>query len=179
MKVSKILYIILILFPVITACYAVININRAAGYYPVIEKYCKQHGVDPLLVVSIIKTESNFNPNAKSKKGAIGLMQLMPQTAKEVYELFSGMNDFDVGRLYEPDFNIMTGIYYIKILSALFNDNTNLVLASYNAGLGNVRKWLIQNPIIEYEPDEMPFKETKNYVTKINRIYGIIKFFYK
>lgn len=159
--------------------YILFNVNKALKFYPIIEKYSTEYSVDPLLVTAIIKVESNFNPEAKSKKGAVGLMQLMPQTAKDVARKYLYLNNFDENKLYEPDYNIKLGVYYIKILSDMFNNNLNLVLASYNAGLGNVQKWQQENPIIEYDSEEMPFKETKNYVSKINRFYNTLKFFVK
>lgn len=149
------------------------NISK---YSFIIEKYSTEYGIDPLLVKSVIKAESNFNPLAKSKKGAIGLMQLMPSTGKEVAVFYLGYHDFKEGFLYEPEVNIMLGTYYLKILSGMFDNNTNLILASYNAGLGNVKQWHMQNPFIEYDSDEMPFVETKKYVLKINRIYKMLKF---
>ena len=176
MKAFKIFLIILILCLAVISCNMFINIKRAIKYYPVVEKYCKQYNVDPMLALSVMKVESNFNPKAKSKKGALGLMQIMPQTGEDVAEKYLNM-DFAEDKLYEPDFNIMIGVYYIKILSEMFNGNTNLILASYNAGLGNVQKWRIENPIIEYDPDEVPFKETKKYVAKINKIYDGLKRF--
>ncbi len=175
MKVLKILSVILILCLAVASCYTFVNIKRALKYYPIIEKYSTQYKIDPLLTVSIMKVESNFNPNVKSKKGAIGLMQIMPQTAKEVSEKYLNLKGFSEEKLYEPDFNIMIGVCYIKILSDMFNGNMNLVLASYNAGLGNVQKWRIENPIIEYDPDEVPFKETKKYVAKISKFYKQLK----
>ena len=87
--------------------------------------------------------------------------------------------NFNEEQLYEPEFNIKTGVCYVRILSDMFNNNINLVLASYNAGLGNVQKWHQENPIIEYDSEEMPFKETKNYVSKINKIYDVLKYFNK
>ncbi|MBQ3834481.1 MAG: lytic transglycosylase domain-containing protein [Elusimicrobia bacterium] len=177
MKILKILAIILILCLAVVSCNMFLNIKRAIKYYPKIEQYSKQYKVDPLLVVSIMKVESNFKPNAKSKKGAIGLMQVMPQTAKDVAGKYLNLGSFSEEKLYEPEYNIMVGIYYIKILSDMFDGNINLVLASYNAGLGNVQKWRIENPIIEYDPDEVPFKETKKYVAKISKIYEQLKAF--
>lgn len=159
--------------------YIVFNINKALKFYPIIEQYSIQYNVDPLLITSVIKVESNFNPKAKSKKGAIGLMQIMPLTAKEISEKYFNYFDFNEEQLYEPEFNIKTGVCYVRILSDMFNNNINLVLASYNAGLGNVQKWQQENPIIEYDSEEMPFDETKNYVSKIDKIYNVLKYFNK
>ena len=90
---------------------------------------------------------------------------------------YLNLKDFDEKNLYNPKYNIMIGIFYVKILFDMFNNNINLVLASYNAGLGNVQKWHQENPIIEYDSYEMPFRETKNYVSKIDKIYTILKYF--
>ncbi len=157
--------------------YIFFNIHKALNFYPLIEQYGTEYKVDPLLITAVMKVESNFDPNAKSKKGAIGLMQIMPSTAKELSEKYLNMKDFNEDKLYDPQYNIMIGVFYIKILSDMFNNNINLVLASYNAGLGNVQKWHKENPIIEYDSYEMPFKETKNYVSKIDKMYKILKYF--
>ena len=179
MKIFKIVLGLCLAGLLIMFSYIIFNINKALKFYPIIEQYSVQYNVDPLLITSIIKVESNFNPDAKSKKGAIGLMQIMPLTAKEISEKYFNYFDFNEEQLYNPEFNIKAGICYVKILSDMFNNNINLVLASYNAGLGNVQKWHQENPIIEYDSEEMPFDETKNYVSKINKIYDVLKYFNK
>lgn len=179
MKTFKIVLGICLISLFLMFSYIIFNINKALKFYPIIEKYSVEYNVDPLFITAIIKVESDFNPNAKSKKGAIGLMQIMPSTAKEIAEKYLSINGFSQDKIYEPELNIRLGVYYVKILSEMFNNNTNLVLASYNAGLGNVQKWQQENPIIEYDSQEMPFRETKNYVSKINKIYSILKYFNK
>ena len=177
MKVFKIVLGICLICILLMISYIIFNINKALKFYPLIEQYSIEYNVDPLLITSIIKVESNFNSDAKSKKGAIGLMQLMPSTAKEVAEKYLNITDFNETDLYNSKQNIKLGVYYVKILTDMFNNNINLVLASYNAGLGNVQKWQQENPIIEYDSEEMPFKETKKYVSKINTMYNILKYF--
>lgn len=179
MKILKMITGLCLIGILLMVSYVIFNVRKALKYYPVIEKYSVEYKIDPLLVISIIKVESNFKPNVKSKKGAIGLMQLMPSTAKDVAEKYLYLSDYSEEKLYEPEFNIRLGIYYVKILSDMFNNNINLILASYNAGLGNVQKWHQENPIIEYDSKEMPFKETKNYVSKIDKIYTTLKYFKK
>ena len=177
MRVFKLVLGLCLICVLLMVSYILFNVNKALKYYPVIEQYSMEYKIDPLFITSVIKAESNFDPNAKSKKGAIGLMQIMPSTAKEIAHKYLNISDFTEEKLYDPELNIKLGVYYVKILSEMFNNNTNLVLASYNAGLGNVQKWQQENPIIEYDSEEMPFKETKNYVSKINRIYRVMKYF--
>lgn len=116
-----------------------------------INTYSQKYGVDPKLVTSIIKAESNFNPNAVSKAGACGLMQLMPHTAKML----------GVTNIFEPEENIEGGIRYFKGLLDEFNQNLPLSLAAYNAGPDVVKKI----------NDIPPIDETKNYVEKVLKYY--------
>jgi hypothetical protein len=117
----------------------------------VIQKYAKQHGVDPKLVQAMIRQESGFNPIAVSPKGAMGLMQLMPETAASL-----GVEDpFDV------DQNIKGGVRFLKTCLQKFDQNLPLALAAYNAGPGRV---------VEHQ-GVPPFKETHTYVKKIVQEY--------
>lgn len=137
-------------------------------YQEEVRTYAKKYHVDSNLVVAVIKTESNFKPDAVSHRGAIGLMQLMPATA----EWIAGqLNDesFSVERLYEPDLNIRYGIWYLAELQEEFDNNPVLVLAAYNAGRGNVREWMEKNhwDMGFHEIDAIPFDETREYVHKV------------
>ncbi len=115
-----------------------------------VDKSARAHQVDPLLIHSIIKTESNYNAYAISNKGAEGLMQLMPPTAR----MLGVTNSFD------PRENIEAGVKYLKYLQGVFKDD-RLALAAYNAGPANVEKYK-QVP---------PFKETQNYVEQVGKRY--------
>jgi soluble lytic murein transglycosylase-like protein len=111
-------------------------------------------GVDPYLVFCVIEQESQFKQYARSPKGAQGLMQLMPGTARRL----------GVRRPYDPAENIMGGTRYLKELMTMFSGRVDLVLASYNAGEGAVMKYGRQVP---------PYRETREYVKKIGKRYGI------
>jgi murein DD-endopeptidase MepM/ murein hydrolase activator NlpD len=124
-------------------------------YDPLISAIAQKEKVDPKLIKSVIKAESQFDAGAKSTKGAMGLMQLMPDTAKQ-YGVPSGKE-------YDPEENIKAGAKYLKYLLKLFNNDTQLAVAAYNAGEGNVQKYGRQIP---------PFKETKAYVSKVMGYYG-------
>ncbi|HEX6045111.1 MAG TPA: lytic transglycosylase domain-containing protein [Pyrinomonadaceae bacterium] len=111
-------------------------------------------GVDPYLVFCVIEQESQFKHYARSPKGAQGLMQLMPGTARRL----------GVRRPYDPAENIMGGTRYLKELMDMFGGRVDLVLASYNAGEGAVMK---------YGRNVPPYRETRDYVKKIGKRYGI------
>lgn len=140
-------------------------------YTEYIEKYSEQYKVPKELVYAIIKTESDFVSNAVSRVGAVGLMQLMPETFKDLTENFLYEN-LDTGMLYDPETNIRYGVFYLSWLKTNFED-WNCVIAAYNGGIGNVTKWLNDS---EYSDDgktliikNIPFEETRNYVKKINK----------
>ncbi len=102
--------------------------------------YSKQNGLDPMFVASIIRNESRFNPDAVSNKGAIGLMQIMPNTGKWVAKQM-GFSGFDPEMLRDPATNIKIGTWYLAELKKEFGGKVVLVVAAYNAGRGRVRNW--------------------------------------
>lgn len=126
------------------------NLENAQFIYEDILRFSNKHEIDPALVISIMKVESSFNHNVISDKGAIGLMQLMPETAKELQ-----VNPFNISS------NIEGGIRYFSKCLKLNNNDIALALASYNAGHSNVEKY-------ESIP---PFTETDKYISEVLKIY--------
>jgi soluble lytic murein transglycosylase-like protein len=144
-------------------------------YYPLkygeeIEERAKERGLDPNLVRALILQESYYNPKAKSRVGATGLMQLMPPTAKEHAGRLR--MPFAVSRLENPDVNIRIGTYHLKMLVDMFRGNTYFAVASYNAGQGNVLKWRRAAPSkpVDELLESIPFPETRNYVKRVTML---------
>jgi soluble lytic murein transglycosylase len=159
--------------------------NILRSFFPVhysknVLEYSAKYELDPYLVYSIIKVESKFNPYAKSQKGAIGLMQITPQTGEYIAKLLN-KSDYKEELLYNPDLNIEFGCYYFSKLYSDFDNNMDIALAAYNGGRGNVNKWIKTDDkgskVLEL--DDIPFKETKGYIIKVKRNYKIYKFLYE
>jgi soluble lytic murein transglycosylase-like protein len=126
-------------------------INVSSNYEPLIREHSMMQGVRPDLVRAVIQVESGFNPRARSPKGAMGLMQLMPSTAARL-----GVLD-----AYNPAENIRGGVEYLKQLLVRYENNEELALAAYNAGPLAVDRHGAQIP---------PYRETQNYVLRINAL---------
>ena len=129
--------------------------NSRENIESLIKKYAQKNNLDPDFIKAVVKQESGFNPDAKSKCGAMGLMQLMPQTAK-------GLGVVDA---FDPEQNIEGGVKYLKSMLNRFNNDPKLALAAYNAGPAAVQKY----------GDIPPYKETQNYVKNILASYEAIK----
>jgi hypothetical protein len=122
-------------------------------YGAIIAAVSQAHGVDPMLVRALIQVESNYRPRARSHKGAMGLMQLMPATARQ----------YKVRNPYDPTANISAGVKHLKGLLDRMDGAVELALAAYNAGEGAVKKF----------KGIPPYRETRNYVSKILSLAGI------
>jgi len=125
---------------------------RQKRFDPIIRKAAKRHQVDARLIHAVIRAESAYNPKAVSRVGAVGLMQLMPATAKR----------FGVKNRRDPQQNINGGVQYLRFLLKHFKSNTKLAVAAYNAGEGAVKKYGNRIP---------PYRETKAYVVKVMQYY--------
>ncbi len=136
-------------------------------YTDIIEEYSKKYNIENELVYAVINAESRFNKNAVSNKGAIGLMQIMPETGEWLAKKM-GIEDFSQEMLYEPNVNVQIGCYYLGYLIEKFEDE-RLALCAYNAGSTNVYRWLANDKYsIDGYVHTIPFKETDKYVKKIN-----------
>ena len=135
-------------------------------YSEYVEKYAQEFNVDPLLIFSMIKAESNFKEKAKSSSGAKGLMQLMEATANEIAD-----------KIDEP---LVGTKYYSELLKNL-DGNMLLAITAYNAGMGNVNQW-IRDGIIKADGSDIeniPYKETNMYVRKIINNYRMYQIIYE
>ncbi len=151
-------------------------------YNETVVTYSEKYNVDSNLIFAVIKTESDFDQQVKSNKGAIGLMQLMKQTAIEIaptIDLEISENKIEE-KLLEPEININIGTKYLQKLLEKYN-NTEIALTAYNAGTGNVDKWIEQEVIKSDGSDieKVPFKETSKYVRCILRDYRIYQEIYE
>lgn len=184
-KKHKIGIIILCIIILIVVIYKPIETAMLKYLYPCkyseyVEKYSKEYNVDALLIYSIIKAESNFEPQSTSISGAKGLMQLMETTAEEVAQNTIKEYKQDEG-IYDIETNIILGTKYFAQLLENYKGNIYLSLTAYNAGMGNVAKWIEQGIIKEDGSDveNIPFKETNQYVRRIIRNYRIYQELYK
>ena len=127
--------------------------DRASAYNDLIEDHAQRNGVRADLVRAVVQVESAFNPDARSPKGALGLMQLMPATIQQ----------FGVNNPFDPKDNVRAGVAYLRQLLDRYQNNEELALAAYNAGPGAVDRHGQSVP---------PYAETRNYVRQINHLTG-------
>jgi len=173
----------------ITVILIVVIVNSATwimkALFPVyhrelIFRYSEEYQVDPYLITAIIRAESKFYHKARSRKDARGLMQISPITgtwAADVLEI----EDYSPEGLFEPQTNIMIGCWYVHILMKEFGDDLENVIAAYNGGSGNVRRWLADERYSKdgRNLDYIPFRETREYVEKVIYNYRIYSNLYR
>ena len=171
--------LISLVFLALAGGYTVIKSIYKLKYEEFIEEYSSEYGIDPYSVAAIIWTESKYNPKAISSAGAMGLMQIMPETGEWIAEKLD-IADFNADMLLEPELNIRMGCWYLKNLEKLFSEQ-NTIYAAYNAGPTRVTDWLGNT---DYSIDginllNIPFEETEQYVERISKAYEVYKLFYK
>lgn len=182
-KTFKILKFVIIFLLFFILAGIIISTLFPLKYFQIIDDCAKKYNLEPALICAVINVESGFDEKAVSKKGASGLMQLMKPTADWIAEI-NHISEYSYDDIFNPNLNINLGSYYLSRLMRQHDNNLTLVLASYNAGSGNVNKWLYDN---RYSSNgkltNIPFKETERYVKKVSinkKIYNIlIELFYK
>ena len=167
----KILTAIIIFFALIFAVSKLPTTQKFFYPFPYrdkIEANAARYRVDRFLAISVMKVESNFVEGATSKSGAVGLMQIMPETANWIATQLDEKPP-SIKQLHNCDTNIKYGIWYLSELEDEFFNNDVLALAAYNAGRGNVHHWMEKNGWRKNfsDVDAIPFNETRNYVKKV------------
>lgn len=156
-----------------------LNSNWMTWIYPIyykdeIRKHADHYNVDPFLVASIIRVETNYKPGKESKRGALGIMQLMPDTANWAMEMAKLPSVTMDSVKHEAGANIQLGTWYIKRLHEEMDGNPVAVIAAYNAGPGNVRSW-IRKGLWDGTFDNVkniPVGETRHYVQRVIYYYN-------
>jgi soluble lytic murein transglycosylase len=135
-------------------------------YEPIVRGHARNYDLDPALLAAVIYQESKFKAGARSKSGAIGLMQLLPDTAKGI-ALHTGGTQFRVQDLYDPEINVRYGAWYLRHLIQKYRDERT-ALAAYNAGQDNVDRW-------RREGEGLRFAETRSYVNQVEKLKRIYR----
>ena len=137
-------------------------------YANTVEKYAKLYNVDTFLITAMILEESRYNAEAVSWAGAIGLMQIMPATGRELAQQLK-IRRFRTSMLKQPDVNIQMGTKYIGYLNSLFNDNVMLVTGAYNGGPGRMKRWVASKNIADIDEfvEKITIRETRLHIKKV------------
>ena len=149
-------------------------------YEKEIAEIAPQYQMDPYLILAIIQVETRFNEERISKKGALGPMQLMPETAEWIIEQGRFSPHF-IDYLSRPEVNIAMGSWYLSMIYQQLNQNLIATIAAYNAGPGNVNKWISQNiwdGTLE-NITQIPYGETRHYVQRVLFFYNRYKWIYE
>lgn len=165
---------------VASACACLLIRQALVRSYPIsyrqhVTEAAELFGTDPYLILSVMKVESGFAPAATSRRGAIGLMQVMPDTGRWIVTevkptglewMANGWTDSD---LYDPRRNVLIGSWYLSYLERLFGD-TRIALAAYNSGQGRVSSWMQGEQLRageQFSTDDIPVEETRNFVRRV------------
>jgi soluble lytic murein transglycosylase len=142
-------------------------------YGGVIVTHARNYGLPPTLVAAVIEQESKFRPDVRSSAGAVGLMQLTPETAKGI-ALRTGGHAFRQADLLDTEINIRYGCWYLRHLRQKYHGTNSYVemLAAYNAGQGKVAQWIRDDDDHQLDVSEIPFAETRHYVQRVLTLQG-------
>jgi len=149
---------------------AIIGIVFPRDYEETVDSYCQLYDMDKWLVLALIREESGFDPNAVSPVGAIGLMQLMPDTAEWLVNT-GGFSFTYQEAMTDADKNICLGVYYLSLLGDIYDGKYALMIAAYNAGIGSVDKWL-EEGVWDGSlsgAENIPYGETGRHVKNVMR----------
>lgn len=170
--VKRLFYFIIFITIFILVCYLLVCPRIGKLFYPYpyrehVQSSAATYNLDSLLVAALIQTESGFRAHVVSPRGARGLMQVMPSTAEWVAQN-TGV-EYSPEMLFDPQYNIEIGCWYLADLLKLFNGETTIALAAYNGGRGEVRRWLDEGiwDGSESELEQIPFSETRNFVRQV------------
>ena len=147
--------------------------NYPVAYTERIEQYASEYSLDPYLVQSIMRCESSNDPAAVSDAGAIGLMQIMPETATWIAHKLDLDDTYTVDQLYDPETSIRFGCWYLNFLQGRFDGDVMEMVAAYNAGHGSVEDWLA-DPRFSADGETLlsiPFEQTARYYEKVMTAY--------
>jgi len=146
--------------------------NYPIAYTQLIEQYAREFELDPYLVTAIMRCESSNDPTAVSHKGAIGLMQIMPDTGTWIAHKLDLDDSYQQDQLYDPEVNLRFACWYIRFLTNRLDGDRTCIIAAYNAGHGSVEKWL-KDPAYATNGTlhTIPFPETERYYKKVTTAY--------
>lgn len=152
-----------------------VRLRYPLQYESIIEGHSRNYDLPPALVAAVIYAESGFDPRARSPAGALGLMQLLPDTAQGIADRTGGKR-FRSRDLYDPEINVRYGSWYLSSLRDKYSDHPQsyaLALAAYNAGQGNVDRWVEATSAGQVVP--IPFAETRAYIDKVERLEDLYR----
>ncbi len=151
------------------------------GYKKEVERLSSEYGIEPTLIYSIIRAESLYQPGVYSWAGAIGLMQIIPDTGRGIAKDM-GISDFEVDDLLDYKTNLTFGVYYLSGLLKKYDGEIVYALCGYNAGPGNARKWIdARDPDTDMDEfiENIPYPETRQYIKRILEYYSIYRALYE
>lgn len=150
------------------------NQKYSSAHVNQVMPYAREYGLDPLLVAAVVTVESNFDTDAVSSAGAVGLMQIMPDTGEWLATKLD-IVDYSDAMLTNSNTNLRMGTWYLNFLLDRYDGNRTTALAAYNAGQGNVDSWLAQNRYSSdgQTLDSIPAHDAQDYVEKVENAYAL------